>query len=209
MIDPCGSIRPTAHAVPLRQSAFRRSPVLVRRLGIGDGRSDLCPQAADRTGASPHTPAAAPDAGAGTADPAATARRRAGSRPAGTRADADSLARLEGYLRPHLSRDSERSAAGACGRRGLLFAGRLVSGDRRGGFGLRAVCRCRHHRQASFDRRGHRARRRARYAGRGDRAHRGQERRQAHLRFSPGARHRAVERQCRHEGDLRRAQHHL
>ena len=42
-----------------------------------------------------------------------------------------------------------------------------------------------------------------------DHPHRGQERRQAHLRLHLRARHRAVERQCRHEGDLRRAQHHL
>src|ERR1700716_3103440 len=42
-----------------------------------------------------------------------------------------------------------------------------------------------------------------------DLPHRGQERWQAHLRLSPGARHRAVERQCGHEGDLRRTQHHL
>src|SRR4051794_17947674 len=42
-----------------------------------------------------------------------------------------------------------------------------------------------------------------------DHPHCRQERRQAHLRLSPGARHCAVELQCRHESDLRRAQYHL
>src|SRR6266481_3088822 len=59
---------------------------------------------------------------------------------------ADSLGRLEGHFGPQLSRNPERPAVGACRRRGVLFAGSLVSGDRRGRFVLRAVRRRRHHR---------------------------------------------------------------
>ena len=93
-------------------------------------------------------------------------RRRTRPRPRRARAVADSLARLEGCLCPHLPRNPGRPPAGARRRRCVLFAGRPVSGYRRRRFVLRAVRQCGDDQQASFDRLRHRPRRLPRPLGR-------------------------------------------
>ena len=149
------------------------------------------------------TPATEPLVAAGGARP------RAGPRAQGHDAGAYPMARLEGHLHPHLSRDPGRPAPVARRRRRVLFAGRAVSGDRGGRLGLCVLFQRGVDRRPSVARRRHRSRRLARSAARGDHPHGRPQRRQADLRLPDRLRHRTVERECRDESDLRRAQHHL
>ena len=154
---------------------------------------------------------AASDAGAGAAAAAGSARRRAGPRPRRQRAGAHSLAGLEGHPRAHLSGEHERPAAPARRQRGVLLACVALFPAIAAGVSSYALfADAEHDRQASRDRRPTSFRQGALDLLQGEISpHRQQERRPAHLRLPDRARHRAVERECRNEGDLRRAQHHL
>ena len=184
--------------------------LLACRFRNGDGGYCPHPQApAGTAGPRAGAGAAAGHSGAGAAGVAGNPRHRTRPRPQRPLACANSLARLEGHHSSDLSGDPGGPPAGARRQRRLLLAGGAVPGPRRRRVVLCALRRRRHHRQASVARRRHRSGRRARHAARRDHPHRRQKRRQADIRLPARAGHRAVERQCRNEGDLRRAQHHL
>ena len=136
--------------------------------------------------------------------------RPAGPRPQRGGADGDPVARLEGHPVAHLRADQRGPAAGGRGRRGVLRPARAVS--RPSPPSCRSTaCSPSRRRSATTCRCSPACCRRAASTSSQEQItrHRRQGRRQARLRLPLRPGPRAVERQCRHEGDHRRAQRHL